>query len=209
MLPKTAAKSDPNQFQTGLAPVSVLVSVFCSTLVRFCCKNGGPELRNLLNIHWNYSIRQLSGLLSLTSLLAHFLRPTISILASKMMPKRSPEPLKWVPNVDRFIDRFVARFWLSLGGQDGPKIPSNFSHGCPPGGSWRPLKSDHQATWALDGFWSAFSAHLGPILALFWPILALTWPIWAPSRPHFGSMLAMSGPIVALIWPVLPRLAGI
>ena len=106
----------------------------------------------------------------------------------------------------------MALSWLSLGGQDGPKTPSNFSHGCPPGGSWRPIKSDHQATC---GLWMAFGPLFRPILAPSWLYFGPSWPSLGPSGPHLGPILVpcwpclgQSWPLFGLSCPVLPEFEG-
>ena len=75
---------------------------------------------------------------------------------------------------------------LPLGGQNAPQDPPKISDACPPGASWRPLKSDQHATSALDGFGSAFLVPLGLILAPSWPVLASVWPILASTWPLEG-----------------------
>ena len=99
------------------------------------------------------------------------------IFASRLLSPTGDFGLKMLPK---------CRVGLPIGGQNAPQDPPKISAGCPPGASWRPLKSDQHATSALDGFWSAFLVPLGLILAPSWLYLGPSWPQFG----HLGLNLA-------------------
>ena len=96
------------------------------------------------------------------------------------------------------------RVGLPIGGQNAPQDPPKISHACPPGASWRPLKSDQHATSALDGFWSAFLVPLGIILAPSWLYLGLSWPQFVPSWPQLGPLNPIVAPFGGTTWKQAP-----
>ena len=110
-----------------------------------------------------------------------FLTPFFEcIFATRLLSPTNDFGLKMLPK---------CRVGLPIGGQNAPQDPPKISDACPPGASWRPLKSDQHATSALDGFWSAFLVPLGLILAPSWLYLGSILARLGLSLAHLGLNL--------------------